>query len=112
MSASGGASGFVTGVLGLVGAGKLYDPLNDLRGQVSQARDRLQQLQNTENYIALVQETKNAGEMLKLLQSQRVTIDEHIEFYNNLALNDINKLSMFTTLLSLMVIVLVFFALV
>ena len=111
MSVSGGASGFVTGLLGLVGAGQLYDPLNNLRGQVAQAKDGLQQIKNIENYIALKTETDNSKKLLDVLQGQRTTIDEHIKFYNDLAMNDINKLSMFVTILSLMVIVLVFFAL-
>jgi hypothetical protein len=112
MSGEGGLEGLGHGFLSLIGFGEASDPLNNLRGEVSQARNRLQQLQNIDNYAALLQQDKIDVNLLQILQSQATTIDEHIQFYNDLALNDINKISMFTTLLSLTVIVLVFFALV
>jgi hypothetical protein len=105
-------SGVATGLASLAGLGELYDPLAELRGDLMNAQNDMQNLLNTSNFASIKQNTDNDGKLFSYIQTNSSAIKKTIIKYNNIAMDGIQKQNFFTSILSILVIVLVFFRLI
>lgn len=105
-------AGLTHGMLSLVGAGDLYDPLGDLNSSLAAANSALQQAKDTGAYKVLEwNETVQEG-MIKFMEGQGKVIDKQMEYFNKVTLDKLQDVNVFMVLLSLMVIIIVFFLLI
>lgn len=107
-----GLSGFGHGMLALFGFGELADPLNDLRSELSSAKDTLQQTVNTSALqLAMSQNSINKDLWIDI-QTRNGDIQESIKVYNNITFNQIKETNLFLSFTAIIVIIMLFFMLI
>jgi hypothetical protein len=97
------------GVIALLGVGELYNPLGDLRSELSTANSNLQNLKNTSTFQILDGQSKVENDLFKYIQTNNSTISKTMEMYNEMSMDGIQQENLFISVLSMLVIIIIFF---
>ena len=106
------AGGFLHGMLGLVGAGSAYDPLGKLKSSLAGATNALQQAQNVGAYKTFIAIEDYQKYKEELDGATGKIMQEQMQYFNNLAIDKIEDVNVFLILLSVLVIIIIFFLLI
>lgn len=102
-------SGIGHGLLSLVGAGKLYDPIGDLRGKLANAVAQQNSMVASEALAGLQVEQTELQDLYQLMQANQDKMKKMNEVNNALLWNSVEETNMFITFLGMSVLVIVFF---
>ncbi len=105
-------SGLGHGALGLIGLGSLYDPIGDLRGQLSQAQSAMQNMINLRAYAALQQDEKILEDLVTYISTNNTDIQETQQLFSNIASNTDKEQNVFMVILSCLIFILIIFMLI
>ena len=100
------------GVLGLFGLGQLFDPLNDLRSKLASAESNMQNIINLNNMAVMQNEIKVDSDLYRYIQTNNAEIQEAMQNYNQLTMDDIKKENLFISILSALILIVIFFMLI
>ena len=104
-------SGLGHGALALIGFGEAWDPLSDLRSDLSQAQSTLQDSINTSLISSLkIQNTVNQ-DFYEWITTNNSIIQETMNYYNTLVTNNIGTQSTFLSFTILLVFFIVIYLL-
>lgn len=105
-------AGLQHGVLGLFGFGSAYDPLGDLQSELSNAQQNMQAVINTASYASIKEQTVLNKDLWSYIQTNNSDIQATMELYNQLAMDDMQKENLFISILSSLIIIIIFFMLI
>ena len=96
-------------VCGMFGAGAAYDPIGDLRGQLSQATSTYNAVmqQNTMAMFSAIEQTQL--ETLKLINTKHKENEQHTDFLHELENDKIVQVSIVMQLIGAMTIIIIFY---
>lgn len=100
------------GVLSLLGFGEQYNPLGELQSELANASQNMRTVIDTASYATIKQQTVLNKDLWNYIQTNNSNIQASIELYNKLAMDGIQKENLFTSLLSLLVVIIIFFMLI
>ena len=104
--------GLSSGLLSLVGAGELYDPMGELRGEVSSATQSLNAMANTHSLVAIETLAEGAQDMYRLMGAKNIEIQTVAQNNNSLILNNMQEENLFLAVLAAAVLIIIFFMLI
>ena len=84
-------NGFTHGILGLVGAGEVYDPLGDLRSKLATANSNLQQVTNSQSLLFATEEGTVNKDIWKYIMTNNAKTTQYINANNEVALDNIEQ---------------------
>lgn len=100
------------GILSLVGMGKLYDPMGDLRGQMAQSNAKLNAMVQAKSLEAIQGLSDDVKELYTLLGTNETKLQTFIDQNNQLLWEQIKEENLFISILAVSVIIIIFFMLV
>jgi hypothetical protein len=101
--------GIAHGLAALFGLGEKYDPIGDLRSELTTARDDLQRTMNLSFLNLFDSQDKLNNSLWSFIKSNTSNIEQSMQYYNTIAMNEISKTNTFTLFLGIMVLVILFF---
>ena len=107
-----GLSGFGHGMLALFGFGEAFDPLSELRSDLSSAKDTLQQTVNTSALQLAMSQNSVNKDLWTDIQTRNGAIQESIKLYNDITFDQIKQTNLFLSFTVIIVIIMLFFMLV
>ena len=105
-------TGLGHGALSLFGLGDLYDPLGNLKNELSDAKSNMQQIINAGTYGYLQEQNAFNQKMLEYVNSKGAVTDETMTYYNTLASNTTQEQNYFITCTLILVFIVIFFMLI
>ena len=115
MSGQGQEIDFLTGLghgaLALIGFGEAWDPLSDLRSDLSQAQSSLQETVNIGLLSSLKTQNTINRDFYQWITTNNSVIQDSINYYNTLVTNNLGQQSTFLSLTILLVFFIVFYLL-
>lgn len=105
-------TGLLHGTLSLFGIGDLYDPLGNLKNELSNATSYQQQIINSGTYGVLQEQNKFNTSMINYVQEKGAVLNETMTYYNSLASNTTQEQNYFITCTLILVFILIFFMLI
>ena len=99
------------GALALIGFGEAWDPLSDLRSDLSQAQSSLQDTVNIGLLASLKTQNTVNQDFYQWITTNNSVIQETMNYYNTLVTNNLGQQSTFLSLTILLVFFIVFYLL-
>lgn len=109
--ASDAAGGMAHGLAAICGLGSEFDPMQDLRSELATAKENLQAIKDQGAYTALQEQNKINQQFVEMIQTQNKVNSQSTRYYNDIALDGIKQTDLFMVILTLLVIVIIFFML-
>ena len=109
---SNAGTGFANGLLGLVGLGQFCDPLSDLKGDLSEAKNNLSTVVSIGTTAALNEQVKIDSDMINYINKNNEIIYKTQEYYNILSTNNTQEQNYFLSITTLLVFIIIFFILI
>jgi hypothetical protein len=105
-------AGLGHGLLSLVGFGEAFDPLGDLRSELSTAKDTLQTTVNTSALQLATSQSDLNKDLWTDIQTKSGGIQDSIKLYSTMTFNQIKQTNLFLSFIGISVIIIIFFMLV
>ena len=105
-------SGLANGLLNVVGLGDLYDPVGTLTTELSNTKDKLQNIQNNNNILVFQKQGILNQDILKLINQNKVLIQDQLDFYNLMNGNDFIEQAFFLNVSIILIFIIIFFQLI
>lgn len=100
------------GILSLVGMGKLYDPIGDLRSQMATSNATLNAMVQTKTLQAVQGLSQDVKELYTLLGTKETEMQTYIQYNNQLLWEQMKEENLFISILAASVIIIIIFMLV
>ena len=98
--------------LGLLGIGSVYNPLGDLKSKLSTMKSNLQEVKNMGAYNSEKEGADNSIIMVSLIKTNDEAINETMDYFHTLSMDNTAETNYFLILLSVLVIIIIFFMLI
>jgi len=105
-------SGLANGLLNVVGLGDLYDPVGNLSTDLSNTKDKLQSIQNNNNILVFQKQGILNQDILKLINQNKVLVQDQLDFYNLMNGNDFIEQGYFLNVCIILIFIIIFFQLI
>jgi hypothetical protein len=105
-------SGLGHGGLALLGIGQFYDPLAGLQKELADANAKTQSIYNNASLAFMQADNQEWVNLNDYLSTNNSTIRETMDYFNTLTFESIQKTNLFMIILSLLVLVVIFFILI
>lgn len=112
MSGKNIAGGIAHGLAGLFGLGNLYDPMGELRGELSSSVAKLNNMTASESIAAVEGISSEIKTMYNTLELDKTVSDTMNKLNNDLIWNSIKQENLFLGVLSSVIIIIVFYLLI
>jgi hypothetical protein len=105
-------SGLANGLLNVVGLGDLYDPVGNLTTDLSNTKDKLQNIQNSNNILVFQKQGILNQDILKLINQNKELVQDQLDFYNLMNGNDFIEQGYFLNVSIILIFIIIFFQLI
>jgi hypothetical protein len=105
-------SGLANGLLNVVGLGDLYDPVGNLTTDLSNTKDKLQNIQNNNNILVFQKQGILNQDILKLINQNKELVQDQLDFYNLMNGNDFIEQGYFLNVSIILIFIIIFFQLI
>ena len=105
-------TGLGNGLLNIIGLGDLYDPVGNLSTDLSNTKDKLQNIQNNNNILVFQKQGILNQDILKLINSNKKLIQDQLDFYNLMNGNDFIEQAFFLNVCIILIFIIIFFQLI
>ena len=105
-------SGLANGLLNVVGLGDLYDPVGTLTTELSNTKDKLQNIQNNNNILVFQKQGILNQDILKLINQNKELVQDQLDFYNLMNVNDFIEQGYFLNVSIILIFIIIFFQLI
>lgn len=100
------------GALGLIGLGSVYDPMGDLRSELADKNNQMQQYLNGMSFAVLQQEQREIDKFWAVFQQNNATTSEIMKYNSTLINDNLKEQTLFLAILSMLVIIIIIFMIV